>query len=92
MRLVVSAHVRLRFPNYRAIVVEAWGVRGGPSDGDSLGLLREAEARARLRLGGGPPSALPGIAAWRATMSAFSLQLSRYPLLGRGAPQARRPR
>ena len=54
-------------------------MRNGPSDDDSLGLLREAEARARLRLGGGPPSALPGIGAWRATMSAFGCKPSRYP-------------
>lgn len=79
MRLIVSDSVRRRFPTYRAIVVQASGVRNGPSDGDSLGLLREAEARARLRLGGGPPGALPEIAAWRATMSAFGCKPSRYP-------------
>jgi DNA/RNA-binding domain of Phe-tRNA-synthetase-like protein len=79
MRLIVSDHVRLRFPAYRAIVVEASGVRNGPSDGDSAGLLREAEARARRRLGDGPPSALPEIAAWRAAMSAFGCKPSRYP-------------
>ena len=78
MRLLVSDHVRRRFPAYRAIVVEASGVRNGPSDGDSLGVLREAEARARGRLAGEPPSALPGIAAWRATMSAFGCKPSRY--------------
>jgi DNA/RNA-binding domain of Phe-tRNA-synthetase-like protein len=79
MRLIVSDDVRLRFPTYRAIVVEASGVRNGPSDDDSLGMLREAEARARLRLAGGPASALPGIAAWRAAMSAFGCKPSRYP-------------
>ena len=79
MRLIVSEQVRLRFPTYRAIVVEASRVRNGPSDDDSLGLLREAEARARLQLAGGPPSALPGIAAWRATMAAFGCKPSRYP-------------
>ena len=79
MRLIVSDHVRERFPTYRAIVVEASGVKNGPSDDDSAGLLREAEARARLRLDGGPPSALPEIAAWRAAMSAFGCKPSRYP-------------
>jgi DNA/RNA-binding domain of Phe-tRNA-synthetase-like protein len=79
MRLVVSDHVRLRFPTYRAIVVEAFGVRNGPSDDDSLGLLRAAEARVRRRLGDGPPSGLPEIAAWRATMAAFGCKPSRYP-------------
>lgn len=79
LRLRVSDDVRRRFPAYRAIVVEAFGVRNGPSDEQSLGLLREAEARARRRLGGAPPSALPEIAAWRATMSAFGCKPSRYP-------------
>jgi DNA/RNA-binding domain of Phe-tRNA-synthetase-like protein len=79
MRLIVSDDVRVRFPTYRAIVVEASGVSNGPSDDDSRGLLREAEARARLRLAGGPASALPGIAAWRAAMSAFGCKPSRYP-------------
>ena len=32
-----------------------------------------------LRLGGGPPSALPGIGAWRTAMSAFGCKPSRYP-------------
>ena len=78
MRLIVSDHVRRRFPTYRAVVVEASGVRNGPSDDDSLGLLCEAEARARVRLAGAPASALPEIAAWRATMSAFGCKPSRY--------------
>ena len=79
MRLIVSDRVLLRFPTYRAMVVEASGVSNGPSDGDSLGLLREAEARALRRLAGGPPSALPGIAAWRVAMAAFGCKPSRYP-------------
>ena len=79
MRLIVSDPVRERFPTYRAVVVEASGVKNGPSDDDSLGLLREAEARARLRLAGGPPSALPGIAAWRVATAAFGCKPSRYP-------------
>ena len=78
MRLVVSDEVRERFPTYRAIVVEASGVRSGPSDGDSIRLLREAEARARGRLGDGPASALPEISAWRAAMAAFGCKPSRY--------------
>jgi DNA/RNA-binding domain of Phe-tRNA-synthetase-like protein len=79
MRLSVSDRVRDRFPAYRALVVEASGVRNGPSDDDSVRLLREAEARARDRLGDGPPNVLPEIAAWRAAMSAFGCKPSRYP-------------
>ena len=79
VRLIVRDEVRQRFPDYRAVVVEAAGVVNGPSDDESSGWLREAEARARLRLAGGAPSALPQIAAWRATMSAFGCKPSRYP-------------
>ena len=79
MRLVVSAQVRERFPSYQAIVLEASGLRNGPSDDASLELLREAEDRARRRLAGSPASALPEIAAWRATMAAFGCKPSRYP-------------
>jgi DNA/RNA-binding domain of Phe-tRNA-synthetase-like protein len=79
VRLIVSDEVRRRFPEYRAVVVEAAGVVNSPSDDESAGWLREAEARARLLLAGGPPSALPQIAAWRATMSAFGCKPSRYP-------------
>jgi DNA/RNA-binding domain of Phe-tRNA-synthetase-like protein len=79
VRLVVSDDVRRRFPAYRAVVVEASGVSNGPSDDESAGWLREAEARARRRLAGGPPSALPEIAAWRAVMAAFGCKPSRFP-------------
>jgi DNA/RNA-binding domain of Phe-tRNA-synthetase-like protein len=78
-RLVVSDDVRSRFPAYRAVVVEASGVKNGPSDDHSAEWLREAEARARLRLGGAPPSSIPGIAAWRATTAAFGCKPSRFP-------------
>jgi DNA/RNA-binding domain of Phe-tRNA-synthetase-like protein len=79
VRLVVGDDVRSRFPDYRAVVVEASGAKNGPSDDESAGWLREAEARARRRLGGAPPSALPEIAAWRAAMAAFGCKPSRYP-------------
>ena len=79
VRLVVGDDVRLRFPAYRAVVVDASGVSNGPSDDESAGWLREAEARARQRLAGAPPSALPEIAAWRAAMAAFGCKPSRYP-------------
>lgn len=79
VRLVVGDPVRERFPAYRAVVVEAFGLQNGPSDDESAAWLREAEERARRRLGDGPPSALPEIAAWRATMSAFGCKPSRFP-------------
>ena len=41
VRLVVGDEVRARFPAYRALVVEAFGVRNGPSDDDSIASSRK---------------------------------------------------
>lgn len=78
VRLVVSDEVRERFPDYRAVVVQASGVTNGPSDEESAGWLREAEEQARRRMGDQPANALPEIIAWRATMAAFGCKPSRY--------------
>jgi DNA/RNA-binding domain of Phe-tRNA-synthetase-like protein len=79
VNLTVSDHVRSHFPNYQAIVVTVRGVESGPSDAQSIGMLREAEVRARARLGSGVPNSLPEIAAWRATTSEFGCKPSRFP-------------
>ncbi|MGD1012308.1 MAG: phenylalanine--tRNA ligase beta subunit-related protein [Acidimicrobiales bacterium] len=79
LRLRVSDHVRRHFPDYQAIVVVARSVESGPSDAESTGMLREAESRARERLGEQLPSSLPEIAAWRATMAQFGCKPSRFP-------------
>jgi DNA/RNA-binding domain of Phe-tRNA-synthetase-like protein len=78
-QLIVDACVRERFPTYRALVVHATTVTNGSSDDASAAALRNAERRARRRLGDASPNRLPEIAAWRAATAAFGLKPSRYP-------------
>jgi DNA/RNA-binding domain of Phe-tRNA-synthetase-like protein len=58
-------------PDYRALLLTADGLRGGPSDEVSERFLSDAEAVARQRLGGRPPEQLPHPAAWREAYRAF---------------------
>jgi DNA/RNA-binding domain of Phe-tRNA-synthetase-like protein len=64
-------------PDYRALLVTADGLRGGPGDAGSERILTEAEATARERLGGQPPEQLPHPAAWRAAYRAFGAKPQR---------------
>lgn len=61
-------------PGYRALLITAYGVRGGPSDERSDGALAEAERAIRVRLDGAPPESLPEIAAWREAFLAFGVK------------------
>jgi DNA/RNA-binding domain of Phe-tRNA-synthetase-like protein len=61
-------------PDYRAVLLTARGVRGGPSDAASDATLTTAEALARDRLAGGVPEALPQIAAWRDAFLTFGVK------------------
>lgn len=70
----VTAPVLALRPDYRAVLVVASGVRGGPSDDASDAALRHAEHTARARLAGGPPEALPTIAAWRDAFLGFGVK------------------
>ena len=67
---VEAAVCELR-PDYRALLVTADGLTGGPSDATSERLLADAEATARTRLDGQPPERLPHPAAWREAYRAF---------------------
>ena len=67
---VDAAVVDLR-PDYRAVLLTADGLRGGPSDDTSERLLTEAEDTARRHLDGGAPERLPHPAAWRDAYRAF---------------------
>lgn len=64
-------------PDYRALLVTADGLRGGPSDGTSERVLSAAEATARERLGGHRPEELPELAAWRDAYRAFGAKPQR---------------
>lgn len=70
----VEAAVHALRPDYRALLLVATGVTGGPSDEASDAVLRAAEVTARARLGGGPPEALPEIAAWREAFAGFGVK------------------
>jgi DNA/RNA-binding domain of Phe-tRNA-synthetase-like protein len=61
-------------PDYRALLIVATGVRGGPSDEAGDAALTRAEVRARRRLDGSPPEALPEIAAWRDAFVGFGVK------------------
>jgi DNA/RNA-binding domain of Phe-tRNA-synthetase-like protein len=64
-------------PDYRALLLTADGLRGGPSDATSERLLTAAEATARERLGGQRPEELPHLAAWREAYRAFGAKPQR---------------
>lgn len=61
-------------PDYRALLMVATGIRGGPSDDASDAALTRAEAGARRRLDGSPPETLPEIAVWREAFLGFGVK------------------
>jgi DNA/RNA-binding domain of Phe-tRNA-synthetase-like protein len=64
-------------PDYRALLLTADGLRGGPSDAVSECLLSDAEAQARRQLAGRKPEQLPPLAAWREAYRAFGAKPQR---------------
>jgi DNA/RNA-binding domain of Phe-tRNA-synthetase-like protein len=64
-------------PDYRALLLTADGLRGGPSDPVSERVLVEAEVSARRLLDGQPPEQLPHLAAWREAYRAFGAKPQR---------------
>ena len=73
----VDAAVFTLRPDYRALLLTADGLRGGPSDAVSERLLADAESTARERLDGRPPEQLPHPAAWREAYRAFGAKPQR---------------
>jgi DNA/RNA-binding domain of Phe-tRNA-synthetase-like protein len=64
-------------PEYVALLVAADGLPGGPSDGQSDGWLRDAEAAAAARLAGSSPEERPQVALWRDAFRAFGAKPQR---------------
>ncbi|MGY1786852.1 B3/B4 domain-containing protein [Geodermatophilus sp. SYSU D00698] len=64
-------------PDYRALLLTADGLQGGPSDDVSERVLAAAEATARERLDGRRPEELPHPAAWREAYRAFGAKPQR---------------
>jgi DNA/RNA-binding domain of Phe-tRNA-synthetase-like protein len=73
----VDAAVFALRPDYRALLVTADGLRGGPSDAVSERILTGAEATARGQLDGRSPEQLPHPAAWRDAYRAFGAKPQR---------------
>ncbi len=87
-KLRVDERIYETFPDYRVLVLYAYGLTNAPSDESSIQLLRAAEADARAAFGDAKPATHPHIAAWRETFSRFGAKPSKYPcsveaLLGR---------
>ncbi|MQA05632.1 MAG: hypothetical protein GEV07_23925 [Streptosporangiales bacterium] len=64
-------------PDYRAVLLTAEGLRGGPSDALSERILTDAEATAHRLLAGQPPDQLAQLTAWRETYRAFGAKPQR---------------
>lgn len=64
-------------PDYRAVLLTADGLRGGPSDETSERVLADAEATARRLLGGQSPEQMPHLVAWREAYRAFGAKPQR---------------
>lgn len=70
----VASDVLALRPDYRALLVVATGIRGGPTDAASDAALLAAEEGVRRRLAGEPPESLPEIAAWREAFLGFGVK------------------
>lgn len=70
----VASDVLALRPDYRALLVVATGIRGGPTDAASDAALLAAEEGVRRRLSGEPPESLPEIAAWREAFLGFGVK------------------
>lgn len=64
-------------PDYVAVLVAADGLPGGPSDEQSDGWLREAEAAGAERLAGAAPEERPHVALWRDAYRSFGAKPQR---------------
>lgn len=61
-------------PDYRALLIGARDLSGGPSDEQSEAMLASAEAGARAVLDGGAPDRLEPVAEWRAAYLSFGVK------------------
>ncbi|MFJ1546188.1 B3/4 domain-containing protein [Streptomyces sp. NPDC088246] len=77
LTFTVSDDVRTLAPGFSHLAVEARGLVGGPSNGDSSALLDEAARRLAERLDGRAPHEDPHFAAWRDIYTAFGAKPSR---------------
>lgn len=73
-----------RFPDLRAGVILAEGLRNGPAEPDLKAACADEQKALTSRLGSTPLSEVPSLAAWRAAFRAFGANPTKY----RSAPEA----
>ncbi len=76
-QVVVDPAVHELRPDYVALLLVADGLPGGPSDEQSDGWLRDAEATAVGRLAGRPAEERPHVALWREAYRSFGAKPQR---------------
>ncbi|MBN9388859.1 MAG: B3/4 domain-containing protein [Chloroflexi bacterium] len=74
-----DSQVQEKFPGYTGLILYATGLTNGPSDPETVRLLRETEAAKRAEFGENKPTAHPHIAAWREAYQKFGVKPSKYP-------------
>ncbi len=78
-RLKLGPAIGEKYPDYRALIIYAEGLRNGQSDEHSLEILGQAEAQARQTFGESKPAEHPHIATWREAYKSFGAKPSKYP-------------
>jgi DNA/RNA-binding domain of Phe-tRNA-synthetase-like protein len=78
-RLTVNQEVLERFPNYRAVILYASGLKNTTSTGESTAWLREAEGESRERFAHDSLKDHPHIRLWQEAFSTFGAKPSKYP-------------
>ena len=78
-KLAVDREIFGKFPGYQAAVVYASGLENGPSTGQSVAWLREAEREARSLLDRDSLKDHPHIRAWQEALARFGLNKGKYP-------------
>ncbi len=73
----ISPDVAALRPDYAALLLVADGLRPGPSDNDTEGILSAAEDTARAHLARTPIAELPHVGEWRETFKLFGAKPQR---------------
>lgn len=73
-RAYIDAGVQQRHPGYRALLMTAEGVKGGPSNAISDAALQSAQEHARTLLADQPLEQIPQIVEWREAYRSFGVK------------------
>ena len=78
-RLMVDPQIFEQYPDYQALILYAEGLVNGPSDAESVDLLRSAEKSCRASLTRDTITLQPHVAAWRHAYQRFGAKPKKYP-------------